>query len=153
MENVGVLDSGSTIRFKDKLVSLFRIKRKEERVGEFSEAKDRFEVSKDYINRRPTLEDALINTGSIIFVGSPLKSTELEELLYTFVIYDTKNPENVKLPEQRKIGNWKNYFDRIENPKVKDFFVVEGEELRLAHEGISYVRGILASYNRNENEA
>lgn len=153
MENVAILDSGSTIRFKDKFISFFKSKEKKERVGEFSTVKDRFEVSREYINRKVSLEEALINAGSIVFVGSPLKSAELEELLYTFVVYDSKNPENVRLPEQRKTGNWKKYIESIDNPKVKAFFVIEGEELKLAHEGISYVRGVIASYNTNDNAA
>lgn len=150
MENVAVIGSGSTIGFKDRIVSLFKNRGKEERAREIDRAKDRFEISHEYLKRPVDLQDALINAGPIMFIGSPLKSSELEEILYTIVVYNPKFPGEVKLPEYRKYGKWEKFLNEIDNPKAKEFFVVEKEELRLSFEGLSYVNRIINSYTHKD---
>jgi hypothetical protein len=146
MEQIGVISSGNPINIRDKVKAFFK-NEKEERVSNFDSMKNK--VSSEFLNRKISLENALIDCGSTIFVGSPLKSYELEEVLYSFVIFDS-NVEKVKLTPDNRIKNWKNYLDDFDNPKVNEFFNVEEDgKLKLSEEGIKYVKNILSKYEKN----
>lgn len=120
------------------------------RSDEFKNEKERFEISKDYLEKKVSLKSVLIDSGSIMFSDSPLKSFELEELLFNFVIFDSEKPESVRIEENKKYGNWKSFLNKIDNPKANDFFTVEEDKLMLNEEGVSYIHEVLSAYRRKE---
>jgi hypothetical protein len=146
MEQIGVMRSGNPINFREKVKAFFK-NEKENRESNFNSMKDK--VSSEFLNRKIPLRTALIDCGPIMFVGSPLKSSELEEVLYTFVVFDP-NVEDVRLAPDKRIKNWKNYLNDFENPKVDEFFNIdENEKLKLSEEGIRYVKNILSKYEKD----
>jgi hypothetical protein len=146
MEQIGVMHSGNPINFGDKVKTFFKSK-KDARKNNFNDIKEK--VSSEFFNRKVSLETALIDSGSLIFCGSPLESNELEDILFEFVIENPYNLDEVKIKPDKKIKNWKSYFEKFDNPKIDDFFNIENDGLlKLTHEGIKYVENIVSKYKR-----
>lgn len=153
MNNVGTTGVGT--KAIKKIISHLNVKKTFERAKEFIVAKEVVEepiISQSYLNKKVSLSCALVEAGSIIFVGSPLKSSELEDILYTFVVFNSTNPGDVKLPTDKKIRNWQEYLSNIDNVKAKEYFFVEEGYLRLTPKAVSYVMSVLNSYTK-ENAA
>lgn len=146
MEQTGVIDSGNLIKFGKKFENF--LKGKKNRAEEFNCEKNK--VSSEFLNRKISLRTALIDSGSTLFVGSPLKSMELERILFEFVIDNPNNLKEAKLKPDNRIKKWKSYLDKFDEPKIYDFFTVQEDGLlKLTNEGITYVESIISKYERN----
>jgi hypothetical protein len=156
MEQVGVVVRGNPVNFKEKFISFFKGKDGERKAKEkeFISFKDKFEGRNEYLNKKLNFEHALINAGPIIFVGSPLNSSALEEILYEFVVGNSNNFKEVRLSPDNKIKNWNKFFEDIENPKINNFFIVEEDgKLKLGEEGINYISNVISKYSKEDNAA